>query len=83
VPLEEDIQVETSAILSAHPRLMGKGKGRNAADPFVIALARVNDGAVVTEEHWRNINKIPEVCDALGVQCLSLVEFIQEQGWKF
>ena len=27
--------------------------------------------------------KIPVVCEALGVRCLTTVEFIQEQGWRF
>ncbi|MFI9811396.1 DUF4411 family protein [Saccharothrix variisporea] len=86
VPLDEDIQKATRQILSAHPKLMGKGGGRNEADPFVIALACARKGVVVTEEtRSGNLDKprIPDVCDALGVPCLNLVEFSREQRWTF
>src|SRR5690349_6780304 len=36
VDLEHDIQVATTKVLAEHPRLLGNGKGRNGADPFVI-----------------------------------------------
>jgi len=56
------------------------------ADPFVIALARVHGGVVVTEEtQSRNLTKpkIPDVCDSMGVPWLNLMGFVQEQGWVF
>lgn len=40
----------TKAVLAAHPKLLGVGKGRNGADPFVTGLARARGGRVVTEE---------------------------------
>jgi hypothetical protein len=87
VPLEGDIQVATTRTLAAHPRLIGRGGARNAADPFVIGLARARSGVVVTEE-TRTSNptsnpRIPDVCNALGVRCVNLVGFIREQGWRF
>lgn len=86
LPLEEDIQQATSTVLATHRKLMGVGKGRNAADPFVIGLALARSGVVVTEETATgNIERprIPDVCQALGVPCLSLVGFITQQGWSF
>lgn len=86
VPLSTDIQLETRKILSEHRKLLGVGGGRNGADPFVIALARLHDGVVVTEETLsRNLAKprIPDVCDALNVPRLNLVGFVQAQGWTF
>lgn len=88
LPLTPDIQVRTSQVLAAHPKLTGIGGGRNTADPFVIGLAmtRAADGVVVTEETLSgNITKprIPDVCEALGVRWLSLVRFVSEQGWSF
>jgi hypothetical protein len=61
------------------------GKGRNGADPFVIALAVARDGVVVTEEYTGTLAspKIPVVCEALAVRCLTTVEFVQGQGWTF
>lgn len=86
VALTADVQVAAREVLTAHPRLVGVGGGRNGADPFVIALARARDGVVVTEELLTgNIEKprIPDVCNAMGVRWLNLVRFVQEQGWTF
>jgi hypothetical protein len=86
VPLEADIQVATAEILRDHQKLMGTGKGRNGADPFVIGLAKARSGIVVTEESATNNlskPKIPDVCQAVGVRCVTLVGFIRDQGWTF
>ncbi|OBB38021.1 DUF4411 family protein [Mycolicibacterium fortuitum] len=86
VPLEAPIQQSASHILQLHSRLVGQGGKRSGADPFVIALAMVNNGTVVTEENATgNMNKphIPDVCRELGVPCLNLMEYIEAQGWSF
>jgi len=58
------------------------GKGRNGADPFVIALAVARDGVVVTEEYTGTVAspKIPVVGEALAVRCMTTAEFVQDQG---
>jgi Domain of unknown function (DUF4411) len=86
VTLDADVQQATSSTLAAHPKLTGVGGRRNAADPFVIGLARARNGIVVTEETPTNNlerPRIPDVCDALGVECLNLVGFIEHVGWTF
>jgi len=86
VPLATDVQAAAREILSGHPRLVGIGNGRSGADPFVIALARARSGIVVSEETLSgNLTKprIPDVCNTMGVPCLSLIGFVQQQGWKF
>lgn len=86
VPLELPIQRSAAQILNLHPRLVGQGGRRGTADPFVIALAMVNNGTVVTDEHATGtINRphIPDVCRELGVPCLNLMEYIEAQGWTF
>ncbi|GAA5194019.1 DUF4411 family protein [Arthrobacter gyeryongensis] len=84
--LDEEVQMATRDILRSHPKLVGAGTGRNGADPFVIALAMVTTGTVVTEEHFSgNLQKpkIPDVCQAIGVPCVNLMGFIEGQGWTF
>jgi hypothetical protein len=86
LPLDEPVQQATREILAAHPRLMGKGGGRNAADPFVIGLARVHGAIVVTEEAPSgNLDKprIPDICEAMGAGWLNLIGFVRQQGWSF
>ena len=61
-------------------------RGCSGQDPFVIAIAMVKSGTVVTEEKpTGNIAKprIPDVCDALGVHCLTPKEYIEAQGRTF
>lgn len=86
VELEIDIQESTTAVLTEHPKLTGMGGGRHQADPFVIGFALARNGTVVTEELRTNSlgkPRIPDVCDAMGVRCLSLVEFARDQSWSF
>ena len=86
VTLDEDVQAATSKTLAAHPKLMGRGGGRHAADPFVIGLARAHSGIVVTEKTpTSNLERpqIPDACSALGVRCVNLIGFIRDQGWTF
>ena len=84
VPLELPIQQSATQILNLRPRLVGQGGRRSAADPFVIAM--VNNGTVVTDENATgNMNRphIPDVCGELSVPCLTLMEYIEAQGWTF
>lgn len=86
VPLTREIQLAVRDVLAQHQRIIGVGSGRSGADPFVIALARVHDCAVVTEETLsRKLSKpkIPDVCDAMGIRHLNLLGFVQEQRWVF
>src|SRR5208337_1190215 len=59
-------------------------KGGKNADAFVIAKAAVEQGTVVTMELLKpNAAKIPNICEHFNIQCLSLEEFMEEEGWQF
>ena len=47
---DEPTQREVKAILARHPRLVAEKKLRFAADPFIIATARLQGLTIVTEE---------------------------------
>jgi hypothetical protein len=47
VDLDEAVQLEVKEILAKHPRLVMEKKQRYAADPFVIALAKLKGLVVV------------------------------------
>lgn len=86
VPIDEEQQRHVSAILAKHERLVDTRKNRSAADPFVIALAITKGSAVVTAEGATGKPEkpnIPDVCSALGVRSINLLEFFREQGWRF
>ena len=83
--LEEAIQIEAASVLAQFPRLVGERKLRTSADPFVIALARVANVPIVTDEKpTGNLQRpnIPDVCTALGMlPCMSLLQLIQAEKW--
>jgi len=86
IPLDGPIQVCVKEILAAHPRLVDNRRNRSGADPFVIALARVNGATVVTGESLTgNLMKpnIPDVCAAMGIPCINLLQLIRREGWTF
>lgn len=86
VLIDMDIQQVVSDILENHERLVDKRKNRTSADPFVIALAQINNACVVTGEHpTNNIEKpnIPDVCNVLGIRYINFLSLIREQGWIF
>ena len=84
-PLTEEIQKAASEILMEFERLADSRTDRSRADPFVIALAKVENCTVVTEENIGTLTrpKIPIVCRHFGIPCIKLLQFIREQGWKF
>ena len=60
------------------------------ADAYVIALARMRRGIVVTQEtpaaEKRNPKRthfIPDVCRELGIPSISLLGLMRREGWSF
>jgi hypothetical protein len=50
----------------------------------VIALARMEGGTVICEERRKPSRPhIPDVCDALGIPCIPLLDLVREQGWHY
>lgn len=86
VEIDDHIQLQVQEILRRHRTLIDARKGRSGADPFVIALARRENCAVLTEERASGSLKrphIPDVCQALGVPCLDLLQLMRKEGWSF
>jgi len=85
IPLDDEIQRATSEVLDAFPELVKELSGRNQADPFVVALARVGSLTVVTQEKGGSQARprIPMVCQHFGVACMDVVSFIRDRGWTF
>jgi hypothetical protein len=82
--LEGPIQIEAAQVLACYPRLVGERKLRTSADPFVIALARVNGLQIVTDEKPTGTLKrpnIPDVCTDLGVTTMDVLQLIKAEKW--
>lgn len=84
-PMEAELQLVQKAIVNRYPRLISEAKNRSLCDPWVIALAQINQCAIVSEENrgGNNTPKIPDVCDELRIKCLKVADLIEELGWKF
>lgn len=87
VPIDERIQSVVKQILAAHRKLVDTHKNRHLADPFVIALAHLENGAVVSGEvRSPNLAKnprIPDVCENMGIPHVRFVDMLRNQGWTF
>ena len=84
--VDAKVQRAVKEILAKFPRLLDTRRGRSASDPFVIGLAYVEKCVVVTQEaETHNMQKpnIPDVCNALGVKSINLLDLIRSKGWKF
>ncbi|AWE42784.1 hypothetical protein DDD63_08550 [Actinobaculum sp. 313] len=71
----------------AHPGWVTETK--NEADPHIIAHAKTDGLALVTEEKRKGPNvsdknqSIPNVADEYGVRCIGFFEFLRMQKWSF
>ena len=87
LPLSEEVQASASEVLAVFPRLVDTVKGRGKADPFVIALARVEKITLVSHEKFvtgtQERPRIPNACKHFDVKHLNVVAFMREQGWRF
>jgi hypothetical protein len=86
VPIDDDIQPVVIQILTDFEKLVDTRENRSTADPFVIALAKINECTVVTGERAtgrKNRPNIPDVCSALGIRSMTLLQMIRSEGWTF
>jgi hypothetical protein len=83
VEIDELVQDAVVYLMTTHEKLVDTVKGKSGGDPFVIALALASDPqmVVVTEEDAGKV-RIPDVCQAEGVDCVRLADFIEREDWK-
>lgn len=82
--LDDAVQIEAAKVLVQFPRLVGEKKLRTSADPFVIALARVEGLALVTDEKptgSMSRPNIPDVCSALSMKTMGVLDLIKAEQW--
>lgn len=76
-----DIQLMVREILKKYPDLVTGSRKSNSADPFVIALAKLKNCTLVSDETRAGNGqpvKIPNVCEAYGVRVIKFVDFLRE-----
>lgn len=90
VPMSADIQQAGGLIEARYPDLMDPRGLHESADAFVIALAQLNNGVVVSQEtsalektRSRRTHFIPDVCRDLGIPCINLLGLMRRENWRF
>jgi len=84
--LDEDIQTRAASLLIEYPRLVDTLRNRSTADPFVIATAAARGAIVVTGEvasGRMEKPRIPDVCHAKGIRCMTFLQMIRELRLTF
>jgi hypothetical protein len=84
--IDDELQESVAEVMSDHPFLVKNRPGKNAADPWVIALARTTGSTVVTEEavnRSAKYPKIPSVCHEYKVPWVRLLDVIRGERWRF
>ncbi|MDT8878749.1 DUF4411 family protein [Halomonas saccharevitans] len=84
-PLDQKVQRAATDILGKYPGLLDLKKNKSSGDPFIIATALCNKCSVVTEEKFSNSPvrpKIPNVCKAVGVECITIVDMFRREGLR-
>lgn len=84
-----DVLAEVLAIQASFPGLRDPKAEHDEADAFVIALAKLRNGLVVTQEtpaaekrKPARSHYIPDVCREMGIPCVSLLGLMRREGWK-
>lgn len=85
LPLSASIQARAVQILTSHAGLLDLKKNKSSADPFVIATAMEHSCTVITEEKSSSSpirHKIPNVCEAYGVECIPILQMFRREGLR-
>ena len=78
LPLSREIQEKATEILEKYPNMIKiTTKANSNGDPFLIATALVEGGVIVTNER-RGENKMPNICEKMGVEHIDLNGFLNE-----
>lgn len=84
VDLTTDQEQHLIKVLTDHPDIVDSRRTGPDADPLLIALAREIGGVLVTGDgstHRSGRTQIQDVCDAYGIRCIDVDEFLTENGW--
>lgn len=84
-PNDQTIQTELTRLVNTYNNF-GIITGKNEGDPYVVALAIVQNCVVVTNESMsNNMNgpKVPDVCREEEIRCIKFVDVIRNENVVF
>ncbi|NJN73021.1 MAG: DUF4411 family protein [Limnothrix sp. RL_2_0] len=82
----ESLQKELRVILEVVPSLYEAHLDRSGADTYIVALAKLKNAVVVSDELKKRKKKaltIHQACDQLNIPSMRVVEVIRKEQWRF
>ena len=87
IPISTEQIDLVSEIVNKYPLVSQYKKPRPAhADPFVVAIGKLEGCTVVTYEGANKSPthpKIPDLCKEYGIKCCSMIQFFDLEQWRF
>jgi predicted nucleic acid-binding protein len=81
LPIDDEIQENVREIVTnVNPALIDFKNIKSSGDAFLIATAKKYNLTVITEESAKSNKKIPYTCQLMGIKCLSLLTFMEENN---
>ncbi|MDD5147798.1 MAG: DUF4411 family protein [Candidatus Daviesbacteria bacterium] len=82
----KDVIIEAKTIINAHPNLIDANNPSDQSDPYLIALAKIKNYCVLTNESYSEggkKTKIPYICKQLSIDYMNTEQFYEEEKWEF
>jgi len=83
IEINYEIQQNVTTVVTTNPKLINFNKRTSSGDAFLIATAMKYNLTIITEEKKTSPNKIPQICQSLGIDCVSINELCGKEGWRF
>lgn len=83
-PCEDEMELLNEVIQLYPPHILQKIGTSVWADPFVVSCAKYYALPIIQHEVVdANQFKIPPIAKKMGVKCMRLIEFFEDEGWQF
>lgn len=83
LPLDEEVQAHVRTVVKTNINLVDFKANKSSGDAFLIATAMKYSLTVITNESKNSIKKIPHTCDLLGIPCINIIEFFEQQQFVY
>ncbi len=83
---DEPVQRLVAELVNRHKNWVNTETRKNYGDPFVVAVAKLHAGIVVTAENPSNNPngpRLPDICRSIEIKCGRFILIPQLENWKF
>lgn len=79
LPIDDEVQDNVRYIVTQVNKELVDFKGnKSSGDAFLIATAKEYNLSVITEENYTSPKKIPFTCNKMGINCVNILDFMEE-----